>query len=362
MSLNVQMGSRFFHIDPRYLFFLIWIPISWAHGEKVGELRVEDLTIRPTFKLVEPKKAQFQVGDSSAAFRFRLNESINALVRVGPKSLMAPMARYSDSTSDELGLVEAFAEIDATYGRVRAGLLPLEFGSEGALKEGQLYFPRSYLFSKRVVPLRDVGFSYSIENRGFFTEIIVHNGEGFENSDGRVWYTGKWGWSNDQNVRVGIAGLTGSTLPIVTSSSNDTLAGVDTSNEAQWRLAGLFFDYQGLKLKSQLEGYVGELVQRREAKGYASGHWDLRWEFTKQFGSQVRYDFYDPHLKTSRDLEQSVSLGFRLSDSLARSNIYFVGKKVLEEKGQIPNDEFYLIWSLSPYPTTTPTAVDLITE
>jgi len=335
----------------RGFIFVLSMSVAVARGavihEDIGELKIHDLLLRPSFLLKEPKQGFFSIGESSFALKWVLEERFSSVIRIGPRSLLNPLARYSDTVSDEVTLVEAFAQYEDDYGRLRLGRLPVEFGLEGRMWERHLIFPRSLLFKKRAMMLRDVGASYDISHNNWYTGVTVHNGESDQTSDGRTWYTARWGF-RDQNFELGLAGQTGSTKPDVTNNSNDTLANVDPTREAKWRIGGLFSAIQRRRWQWAFEFYGGELEQQDHVEKYLTGHTDFGYEFSKTYSAYMRFDFFDPWMNKNGNSTREISLAVVMSNSTKSSNLILVGTKVFEESPQIANDELRLIWSLSP--------------
>lgn len=314
--------------------------------EDIGELKIHDLLLRPNFLLKEPKQGSFSIGESSFALRWELQEKYSSVVRLGPRTLANPLARYSNTVNDDVILVEAFGEYADDYGRVRFGRLPIEFGYEGRMWERTLIFPRSLLFQRRAMMLRDIGLAYDLEHNNFFTGLVVHNGESDSDVDGRIWYSARWGYRND-NFEIGLDGQTGSTKPISTTLSGDTLAGVDPLRESKWRLIGLHTALSRKKMEWVLEFYMGEREQKEESGRFNAGHTDLSYQFSKTFSAHLRYDHMDKNPKDGSQLERQVSIGLVSSNRTKSSNLILVGTKVIE-RDKIANDEIRLIWNLSP--------------
>lgn len=315
--------------------------------EDIGELKIHDLLLRPYFKLQEGREGNFSIGESSFALRWELEQKFAGVIRIGPRMLMNPSARYTDKVNDDVTLVEAFAEYNDVYGRFRMGRLPVEFGYEGRLWERYLIFPRSLLYQRRVVMLRDSGVSYEISQGNWYTGFAIHNGESDTDLDGRSWYTARWGYKAE-NFEVGASGQTGSTRPVATSLSNDTLAGVDVNQNEKWRLYGLYGEISQRKWEFILECYMGEMEQDTDVTKFASGHSDFSYIFSKSFSAHLRYDFYDPNLKVYGDQDRQVSVALELSNQSHSSNLILVGTKVIGEGTPVHADEIRLIWSLSP--------------
>ncbi|MGE4130994.1 MAG: hypothetical protein AB7F86_05115 [Bdellovibrionales bacterium] len=315
--------------------------------EDVGVLRIHDLLLRPNFLLIENGTGAFSIGESSFALRWELENRFSGVIRLGPRTLLNPLARYSTTVDEDIVAVEAFAEMNHPYGRLRLGRVPVEFGYEGQQWERTLVFPRSLLFSKRAMMLRDVGGSYLIHQNNYYTGFVIHNGESDTDKDGRIWFTSRWGYANDK-FEIGATGQTGSTKPTATSTSADTLAGVDPTQEALWRLGGIYGALHKKTWEWVLEYYIGEREQSTNIGKFMAGHLDISVEFTRYFSAHFRYDSYDPNLSQFGDLQRNVSLGLEWSNKTHSSNLIIMGTKVFEEKHQIPNDELRLIWSLSP--------------
>jgi hypothetical protein len=315
--------------------------------EDIGQLKILDLLLRPNFVLSEPKSGAFSIGESSVALQWDLEEKFSGVIRIGPRSLLNPVARYQPTVNDDVTLVEAYAEYDDTYGRFRLGRVPVEFGYEGKQWERNLIFPRALLFQKRAMMLRDVGGSYEITQNHWYTGFVVHNGESDTDSDGQIWYTARWGYRTE-NFEIGLVGQTGNTKPIATSTSGDTLAGVDPSKDEHWRIGGLFFAVTGRHSEWVGEYYMGAVEQNTTVSKFQTGHMDFGWDWSKTFSTHVRYDAFDNKMAHDGDFQQAASLALVLSNRTHSSNLILVGTKNFEEGHQIPNDELRLIWSLSP--------------
>lgn len=334
-----------------WLFFMISMAASVAEArvlrEDIGELKIHDLLLRPTFALREPTDGSFTIGESSFALRWELEQKYGGVIRIGPRTLLNPTARYTPTVNSDIVLVEAFAEYTDAYGRFRLGRIPIEFGWEGKQWERDLIFPRSLLYQNRVMMLRDVGGSYIVEHNNFYTGFAVHNGESDSDQDGRIWYTAQWGF-HDENFEIGLSGQTGGTKPVATNTSGDDLAGVDPSREARWRIGGLHAAVMRRKWQWSFEYFMGEREQETDIGKFASGHLDMGYHFSKTFSTHLRWDQLDPNFKVTGDLQRQGSLALVLSNNTHSSNLILVGTKVLEEKHQTGNDEIRLIWSLSP--------------
>jgi hypothetical protein len=314
--------------------------------EDIGELKIHDLLLRPNFMLEEPRKGSFSIGESSFALRWELEEKYKGVIRIGPRSLINPTARYTNTVNNDITLVEAYAQYDDVYGVFRMGMLPVGFGYEGRLWERQLIFPRSMLYAKRAMALRDIGVSYDISHNNWYTGFVVSNGNSDTNVDGRTWYTARFGYKGEM-FDVGAAGQAGSTLPISTTASQDTLAGVDPTQSERWRIGGLYADIAQKDWEIVAEGYLGQLQQQQTTR-YASGHLDLSYLWTKRFSTHVRYDYFNNNMETSNQGETQISLALMFSNLTHSSNLILVGTKDIVQGAEVAHNAVMLIWSLSP--------------
>ena len=316
--------------------------------EDIGELKIHDLLIRPNFTFADPKKGAFSIGESSFALRWELEQRYAGVVRIGPRALLNPLAHFTPAVNDDIMLVEAFGEYSDWFGRFRMGRLPIEFGFEGKLWERNLIFPRSLLYQRRAMMLRDVGFSYEIQHNNVYTGFVLHDGESEgANSDGEIWYTGRWGFRNE-DFEVGFTGQTGSTKTVSTENSEDTLAGVNPKLNAKWRIGGVYAASLQKGWGMVGEYYIGELEQENGGGKFYAGHLDAGLGWSKTFETYVRFDVFDPNSNDSSDLEQHASVALVLANRTHSSNLILVGTKVLDHAKESGHDELRLIWSLSP--------------
>lgn len=261
---------------------------------------------------------------------------------------MAPPAHYLATVdSEKVEMVEAYGQFDSPYGRFRFGRLPIDFGLEGAKSESELIFPRALLFENRVVGLRDLGIGYYVDYNGFFTEVVAHNGEGGRDLDNQYWYTARWGYDFNK-FRLGLAGQTGRTTPASTLNSGDTLASVDPTQNAKWRMGGVFFSWRPKRILFEGEGYIGDREQAADGiRQFASGHADFGYEWSDQFSSYLRYDEFDRDLGISGGDTRRVALAMVFTNKSRNSRLILMAAHDFNESHH-DDDQYRLIWSLSP--------------
>src|ERR1700722_7885446 len=132
------------------MLLLVAVAPFFAQGtvlqEDIGELKIHDLLLRPYWDLEEGRQSNFSIGESSFALRWELEQKFSGVIRIGSTTLINPLGHFTPAVSEDVTLVEAYAEYNDVYGRFRMGRIPVEFGYEGSLWERKLIFPPSSLF------------------------------------------------------------------------------------------------------------------------------------------------------------------------------------------------------------------------
>jgi hypothetical protein len=340
--------------------FIAISALSFAQAsEKIGDLGLSDFLLSPTFYYSDPRTGSFQAGDSFLAFRWVRDSELSGQVMVGTESLLGVPLRYGPVNEQQIALVEAYAQGDSpSFGRLRMGLIPIPFGAESGVPEARLRFPRSLLFQRGLIGLRDLGASYYSENDGFFTEWAVHNGEGGKDLDNQAWFTARWGWLSTEQLRIGASAEMGRTTPLSTSansSSNNASNGIWIKESSRIRMANLFFVYDGLKYGVTTEVTIGQISQDIHESQFVDGHADLFYAISQDFGLLGRYDFYQPKdnvVETNDIHQQAATFGVRYHTQYETSTISVYGTTVFNDPPLTNTNQFLVVWKLTP--TTGP--------
>jgi hypothetical protein len=331
-------------------FFILFFVSPVLASEKLGTLSLDEFLIKPYFKISEGQEGEFGIGDSNLSWLWIKDNNVSANLRLGSLELKNLPVYFSDTKESELGLIEAYGTYAGAFGTLSAGLIPTGYSFEGKQDENKLIFSRSLIFKERVVPLRDLGLSFFVQNQGFYTQIDIHNGESDSSvNDGRVFLTSSWGWKDDKNINLGISAFTGTTKPVATSLVvSNQLAGFDSQKRALWRMASLYFFWKPGNWYQLTEIHFSELEQEEKITPFNGGHFDLGYNFTPFFSSFVRYDQFDPNKNINGDLKREISLAFEFSDKHKTHSLFLMGTKKIEQGIKIANDELSLIWRLTP--------------
>ncbi|HAG91051.1 MAG TPA: hypothetical protein DCL41_04225 [Bdellovibrionales bacterium] len=316
--------------------------------EQLGTLSVSDLTLRPQGFYREQQEGEFVLGESSVGILWTLDDRLSSKFRIGAHSLRGKPKLYADTKSEsDIDLVEAYGEYESLFGRFRIGLIPLEIGREGVLSESELIFPRSEIYSQGLVGLRDIGLNYFITYNYFFTGFSVFNGESGNSQDHKTWYAARWGY-DFHKLRVEAFGQTGSTDPSSTTGSSLTVARFNAAQTSKWRMGGVYADWRPSSFRLSLDFAVGDKEQNQESFRFATSNLEFGQMFSEGLGYFVRYNPFDPDLKTDNDGVHKVSLALVKANKSSTSKVILIGSKVMEEGVQTPNDEIRLIWSVTP--------------
>ena len=324
----------------------------------IGDLSVSDLLLAPTFIYQETEGADkshsgFAPGQSYAAVTWRRDRFLLAVFKVGSKTLIGTPARYAaPSTSDELGLIEAYGQVDFDYGRFRFGLVPIPFGLEGGDAEARLRFPRSLLFRLRLINIRDYGISYRITSQGFFTDWAIHNGEGGPDLDNEAWLTARWGWQGFNFLRLGFSGTVGRTDPKSTNptgtANSDTLASMVIEDFSRVRIANFFAWWDTHPIRVAFEATTGDTQQGGTNHQLKAFHGDFEYEAGQNWSFLARYDTANPNVDFPNNTFTEVSAGLAWRSLYENSVVTLIGSKEFHEDPKDGYHRVLLSWKITP--------------
>ncbi|MCB0412975.1 MAG: hypothetical protein KDD50_01495 [Bdellovibrionales bacterium] len=321
--------------------------------ERLGEIRVESLLLKPTIRLQEPQSGYFRFDESLFTLKWILEPNTSAIMKLGSLSLLGEHSLFKDysaSSSSNIGFVEAYGQYDARHGQFKFGRIALPFGPQSQILDEELILPRPIQFSKQVVTHRDVGMAYVTETKNYFVTLAIHNGENGQNDDGQLWYTGLWGWKFRQNLRIGISGQTGETTAISTANGSFNYLGFNKNLNSKYRTGNFFVNYKSQKVYSVFEASMASVEQSDVNLGQLScGHWDLIYNYST-FGTFIlRYQMFDPNTVVDDDYSQEFTIGFAVHNETATSSVIILLSKNIEQPNELVNDELQIIWRLTPY-------------
>ncbi len=332
-----------------FLFLFFSLSVSAQASEKIGTFSIEALYLRPTFTSNEVEGGEFGLSESQFALKWSRDKNISAYVSIGSELERNLPVYYQTVPEDKIGFVEAYASYQGVYGEVRAGLVPIGFGYDGVVKSHERYFNRAQIYSERIIGLTDMGVSFWTSHNGYYTQLTVHNGEIDTPSDGRVWTSGHWGYTNDRNMRVQLSMQSGFVKSAVSTGSNNTIAGVVNSETTKWRNGAFFINWYPRNWNVVAQFAAGEAIQDGNKGRYSSEMAEVSHFFSKNFGVGFRYDALDPDGDLTGDRQTDTSLLLVAKTDDSTSAVFLLATKSVEQSLEVPNDQLRLVWLLTPF-------------
>lgn len=312
------------------IIFLIQFPLSlWA--AKPFEVSGHDLLIQPEGvvsetgeRRIRPLKARVGLqGDGGW---------IKAYLSAGSSSLLgAP--RWQQGTPSEFGVVDAYGELSAVAGSVRAGQFRIPFGLEGSTEESQLWFPRSLIYSLGYWPQYDVGVSGRTDWKNFFSNLSVYQGEGAgaSRTDNEFFFSGVWGYKGPARSHLGFSLASGRL-----DSTNNQFYG-------RMRAINAFFGFNIFGLGLQTEATFIQQFQGARDLEVLGWHADLEHPIFDNFDCLIRYEQLYPDRVASSNYLGRGYFGVEIYDDQKQSRFFIFGVKNWEDPS-VNNDEVLISW------------------
>ncbi len=315
----------------------------------MGRFRFSEFSLSPRGVLQEPSLGGFELKESWIGFEWIRDESLSAEISFGTGDLVAPAVWFEPRTQDQLSLVQASVKAQTEYFDIRAGLLTLPNGYEGANPEWEWNLPETRARARNWFAKRDFGVELRSEAQSFMSSVILHNGESAENVDNRMWVTGQWRYLNSQGYGVlGTAevGQTDSRSTSLSLKALDEGFNFDPNQAAKLRHGTLAFYRKWLRHLVLLEYGRGEILQNDQKNPYAWGHFDVCANLGGDLSLLLRYEQTQSNALNAASVIKSGGLGFSMSSSDRLSTVTLWANKHWESPEQ-QNDEALLIFRLS---------------
>lgn len=344
--------------------------------ERWGELTMLSPWIEAGATYQEPKTGEFSLSGASFGGRWAGHAHgqlwVEAQMVVGTRSLVLRPTRYAPVSTTERksdpAIVDAYAGLAGSWGRMRFGFLPVVFGLEEG-HENERRWLRPLFLRRGLLGLRDLGVTYSVGAGGFSVDWMGHNGEGGDDRDHETWVTARteYRMRSDRTAwRAGVSGQVGRTSPDSTHPTGTvaTATELDADASSKIRIGGFHtrFDWaigesaigSGSDRRFALESEVigVEVVQENQTRRMRSLRFDTEWEPTEHWGLLARYEALDPDTQAPNDVIQEGSLGVQyyiLDGALKRSfRILMVGTAQWLESRHNAEHRFELALRFSP--------------
>jgi hypothetical protein len=333
------------------LFFigsLFVLSSAWADGEQMGTFRFSEFSLSPRGRLQEPSSGGFELKESWIGFEWLRDESLSGEISVGTNDLMAPAIWYPERNA-QLQLVQAAIRAKTPYMDIRAGLLSIPNGYEGAVPEWEWSLPETRTRAHRWFTRRDYGVEFRAETKPFLTSMTLHNGESGENTDQKMWVTGQWRYLNAQGFGIlGTAevGQTDAKSTALSTASSEEGFDFDPTVAAKFRQGTLAVFRKWNRHLVLIEYGRGEILQNDQKHPFAWGHFDVCANLGGDLNLLARYEHSQANTQDSKSAVKSVGLGVSVSSKDRLSMVTLWANKN-SESPEKQNDEALLIFRLN---------------
>ena len=117
--------------------------------ENLGDISIDNIVIATEFEFIDSQRGNFDIGESLVSFLWQKEAKLSGIIQLGSQRLINTPKIFQDIVMDELGIYEAYAQYHGAYGKLRVGLIPIEFGVEGRTQGASIRFLKeSYFFTK----------------------------------------------------------------------------------------------------------------------------------------------------------------------------------------------------------------------
>lgn len=332
---------------------LVWLVSLVSFGaqaedrEVMGRFRFSELFLSPRLRSVESGPGGFELEQSSLGFEWIKDDWARGVLKLGSGDLLRPALWYTPQPRD-FSVVEAWIEGRGELGDVRAGLVRIPQGYEGANPEWNAIFPESSPRRWGWLQQRDYGVQFRWETRPWSTIFTVHNGESGENVDRWLWASGLWQYKDSDGFGVLITSSVGQTRPESTLGATEPgLQGFqfDTNAAAKIRSGILSIFREDRRNLYLIEMGRGEIIQGEKKSPYGWGRFDLSWNFAADSNVLFRYEQTQSDLHHSESIRILTGVGLALAsrDNL-QSMTFFAAQN--REQPEIENNEFWVIFRL----------------
>lgn len=349
----VQKHFRFALIFGNFLFLIIFSVKAFAEGERLGFFRFSEFSLSPRVSLEEPRKGGFELKDSWIGFEWTRDEGqdqdLSGEISFGSPDLVEPAIWYAPKTS-QVELVTAAVKAKTSLMDIRAGLIPVANGYEGANPEWELQLPPTRLRRHRWFAKRDYGLEFAATTRPFTTKLTVHNGESGPNVDQKLWMTSMWKYEDSWGYGALLTAQVGGTSPTSTTGSiaNNAEEGFsfDPTDSSKIRHASMAIYHRWNRHLILLEGGRGEVIQKDEKKPFGWGHFDICANLGGDLNLLFRYEYSQSDFKRSESIVKSYGAGVSTTSRDRLTSVTLWANKNQEEPER-QNDEALLIFRIN---------------
>lgn len=320
-----------------------------ADVERMGTFRFSEFSMSPQIRNEEPSRGGFELRESWLGFEWQRDESLSGSISFGSSDLTSPAIWY-EAKKGQLDLVEASVTAKTPYFDIRAGLLPIANGYEGAFPEWEWQLPMTRVRDHRWLTRRDYGIELRAESKPFLTSVTVHNGESGSNIDQKMWETFLWRYQNSEGFGALATAEVGRTNTQSTANSATELSkegfAFDVNEPSKYRHGSLAFYRKWKRHLVLLEVARGEILQNDDKFPFAWGHFDVCANLGGDLNLLFRYEQSQSNLRLTSTMVKTLGFGFSLTSVDRLSSVTLWGNKNFEDP-EVHNDQAFLIFRLN---------------
>lgn len=322
--------------------------LAFAEGEKAGRFEFSEFSLSPRAYLQEPGQNGFELKESWISFRWERDESLDAEIGLGSGDLIAPAIWFAPK-AETVELTKAFIRAKTPYVDVRAGILEIPFGYEGAFPEWEWTMPITHVRENRWFIRRDYGIEFRSEHKPFLTTLTIHNGESATNDDGKLWVTGQWRFLTSDGIGLLGSGQVGNTKP--ESTQNSVAASqegfvFDPTQSAKIRQLSIAVFRKWHRHLILAEYGRGDVLQNDDKNPFGWGHIDGSWNVKGDLNLLARYEQWQANLRDPSTVKKSYGAGVAVT-SADRLSMVTLWLNKNQEKPEINNDEILILFRLN---------------
>lgn len=324
----------------RHVLFLLCLTASLnsAAAENPASFSVNDIFLQSSAKVQEGNAGGLDFPQWKFGALAKFSPTLELNLSLGSPSLLY-LPSWSTLANQGASLLDVKAQIKTSVADFYAGQFLTPFGLEGTRGENELFFPRSFLYERGLIPLRDYGVGIFSQNDGFYFNVAAHSGEGANYSastDSRLFGTGQWGYETPTHEALGLSIIEGRVINPLTLA------------ETKLRGGNLFFKFHLFKMAIDLEGSIFQSILNQVESNYLAWHGDFSYIASDSVNIIARYEQYNPNTKISSNVLGRGYFGIEWhgKNSFSRLFIYLV--KNNESLNEMPNDEVRFVWRITP--------------
>jgi len=323
--------------------------LAWAEGEQMGTFRFSEFSMSPRVRVEEPSQGGFELHQSWIGFEWKRDENLSGEMSFGTSDLVRPAIWYPTKDGD-LAMVHAALKAKTPYVDIRAGLLPIPNGYEGAFPEWELSLPETRVRRHAWFTKRDIGVEIKSETKPWLTSVTIHNGESASNLDQKVWVTGLWRYFNSYGYGVLGTASVGRTdarsTTLSTAASADEGFAFDPMDASKIRQGSLALYRRWGRHLLLAEIGKGEILQKDDKHAFVWGHFDMCANLGGDLNLLLRYEQSQSNTQSVGTIVKSTGFGFSVSSSDRLSSVTLWGNKN-NQSPEKQDDEFLLLFRLN---------------